>query len=199
MKDRYSFLGSSKWISGLDRFDCPATGYNLPAPNCARFPRAYADSGLLLVQAQVLAAIRRRHGVRLAKVRKALDYVRHQFRVERPPINQAFQTDGLDPFVECDGELINASREEGSSDQAVYVHSRTLASRSIRFRYPPVISFIAPCQPALPGAFVTQPWIAASLPRRVLFYFALSTQPSAMQSSFRSPGACRRRGPAADR
>jgi uncharacterized protein (DUF433 family) len=64
-----------------------------------------------LVEAHVLAAIRRRHGVKLPKVRKALDYLRRQFRVEHPLINQAFQTDGLDLFVERYGDLINASRE----------------------------------------------------------------------------------------
>jgi uncharacterized protein (DUF433 family) len=64
-----------------------------------------------LVEAHVLAAIRRRHGVKSPKVRKALDYVHRQFRVEHPLINQAFQTDGLDLFVERYGELINASRE----------------------------------------------------------------------------------------
>jgi uncharacterized protein (DUF433 family) len=64
-----------------------------------------------LVEAHVLAAIRRRHGVKLPKVRNALDYVRRQFRVEHPLIDQAFQTDGLDLFVERYGELINASRE----------------------------------------------------------------------------------------
>ena len=53
-----------------------------------------------IVEAHVLAAIRRRHGVKLPKVRNALDYVRRQFRVEHPLINQAFQTDGLDLFVE---------------------------------------------------------------------------------------------------
>jgi len=37
--------------------------------------------------------------------------VSRQFRVEHPLINQAFQTDGLDLFVERYGELINASRE----------------------------------------------------------------------------------------
>jgi hypothetical protein len=42
---------------------------------------------------------------------RALDYVSRQFRVEHPLINQAFQTDGLDLFVERYGELINASRE----------------------------------------------------------------------------------------
>lgn len=64
-----------------------------------------------LVEGHVLAAIRRNHGVRLPKVRAALDYVRREFHVERPLIDQAFQTDGLDLFVERYGEVINASRE----------------------------------------------------------------------------------------
>ena len=40
-----------------------------------------------LVEAHVLAAIRRRHGAKLPKVRAALDYVRKQFQVERPLID----------------------------------------------------------------------------------------------------------------
>jgi uncharacterized protein (DUF433 family) len=64
-----------------------------------------------LVEAHVLAAISRRHGVRLPKVRNALDFIRRRYQVEHPLINQGFQTDGLDLFVERYGELINASRE----------------------------------------------------------------------------------------
>ena len=74
-------------------------------------PKKQYLSFINLVEAHVLAAIRRRHGVRLPKVRRALDYVNRQFRVEHPLINQAFQTDGLDLFAERYGELINASRE----------------------------------------------------------------------------------------
>ena len=64
-----------------------------------------------LVEAHVLAAIRRRHGVQLPKVRAALDYLRRKFQIERPLIDQSFQTDGLDLFVERYGGLINASRQ----------------------------------------------------------------------------------------
>jgi uncharacterized protein (DUF433 family) len=74
-------------------------------------PKRQYLSFINLVEAHVLAAIRRHHGVKLPKVRNALDYVRRQFRVERPLIDQAFQTNGLDLFVERYGELINASRE----------------------------------------------------------------------------------------
>ena len=74
-------------------------------------PQKQYLSFINLVEAHVLAAIRRRHGVKLPKVRVALDYVQRQFQFEHPLIDQAFQTDGLDLFVERYGELINASRE----------------------------------------------------------------------------------------
>src|ERR1700681_1654144 len=63
-------------------------------------PQKQYLSFINLVEAHVLAAIRRRHGVKLPKVRTALEYVKRQFKVEHPLINQAFQTDGLDLFVE---------------------------------------------------------------------------------------------------
>ena len=78
-------------------------------------PRKQYLSFVNLVEAHVLAAIRRHHGVRLPKVRRALDYVEREFHVERPLIVQSFQTDGLDLFVECYGDLINASREGQSA------------------------------------------------------------------------------------
>ncbi len=74
-------------------------------------PKHQYLSFINLVEAHVLAAIRRRHGVKLPKVRNALNYIRGQFKVERPLVDQTFQTDGLDLFVERYGELINASRE----------------------------------------------------------------------------------------
>jgi uncharacterized protein (DUF433 family) len=74
-------------------------------------PKRRFLSFLNLVEAHVLAAIRRRYGVQLPRIRRALDYVRREFHVERPLIDQVFQTDGLDLFVERYGELINVSRE----------------------------------------------------------------------------------------
>ena len=58
-------------------------------------------------------AILRHHGVKLPKVRTALDYVKHHFRIERPLIDQAFQTDGLDLFIEHCDILINAFTQAG--------------------------------------------------------------------------------------
>lgn len=82
-------------------------------------PKRQYLSFINLVEAHVLAAIRRQHGVKLPKVRRALDYVRREFHIERPLIDQALQTNGLDLFVERYGQLINVSREGQQAMKAI--------------------------------------------------------------------------------
>lgn len=62
-----------------------------------------------LVEAFVLAAIRRGHGVSLQRVRKAIQYVERELSVKRPLIHAQFKTDGVDLFVDKWGKLVNAS------------------------------------------------------------------------------------------
>ncbi|MDB4979717.1 MAG: hypothetical protein JWM82_469 [Myxococcales bacterium] len=75
--------------------------------------RLPAESGLLsfqnLVEAHVLSAIRRHHGVSLQRVRKALRFIEKRLHQPRPLITAKFQTDGVNLFVEELGKLINAS------------------------------------------------------------------------------------------
>ena len=68
-------------------------------------------SFLNLAEIHVLDAIRREHEIPLQKVRKALDYLKKEFSSERPLIEHAFETDGLDIFITEYGKLINISRE----------------------------------------------------------------------------------------
>lgn len=70
-----------------------------------------ALSFLNLVEAHVLAAIRRKHHVSLPKVRLALTYISRKLNLNRPLASQDFQTDGIDLFVEKLGALINLARE----------------------------------------------------------------------------------------
>jgi uncharacterized protein (DUF433 family) len=67
-------------------------------------------SFLNLVEAHVLKAIRRAHGISLPKVRKALLYVGSELKIERPLVNAKFQTNGIDLFVDQIGSLLNVSR-----------------------------------------------------------------------------------------
>lgn len=62
-----------------------------------------------LVEVHVLHAIRHVHGVKLRKVRWALDYVRQESGQLHPLATQEFQTDGVDLFIEKLGALIVAS------------------------------------------------------------------------------------------
>jgi uncharacterized protein (DUF433 family) len=71
----------------------------------------WALSFLNLVEAHVLAAIRREHKVPLPAVRKALKYVQDHLNLERPLVQAEFETDGLNLFIERLGQLINASQE----------------------------------------------------------------------------------------
>jgi uncharacterized protein (DUF433 family) len=60
-----------------------------------------------VVEAHILAAIRRVHGVPMPKVRRAIENVERHMHSKHPLIDARFQTDGIDLFVEQYGELID--------------------------------------------------------------------------------------------
>jgi uncharacterized protein (DUF433 family) len=64
-----------------------------------------------LVEAFVLAGIRRELEIPLPKVRKAVDYLRRTFQSRRPLADEQFQTDGVDLFVEKMESLIGITQE----------------------------------------------------------------------------------------
>lgn len=64
-----------------------------------------------LVEAFVLAGLRRKHTVPLPKVRDAVGFIRNRFDSPRPLAEVQFETDGLNLFVRKFGELIGASQD----------------------------------------------------------------------------------------
>lgn len=68
-------------------------------------------SFLNLVEAHVLAAIRREHRIPLQKVRRALEYVERKLGLQRPLTNARFETDGVDLLVRELEKLVNVSQE----------------------------------------------------------------------------------------
>lgn len=64
-----------------------------------------------LVEAHVLASVRRQHGVSLEAVRSAIDHAEQRLGVDRPLARVDFETDGVELFVEQMGHLVIASRE----------------------------------------------------------------------------------------
>jgi len=80
-----------------------------------------------LVEAHVLAAIRRVHRVPLPKVRKSLSYVATHLKLERPLAKVEFQTDGVDLFVDHLGDLLNVTKEGQIEMQALmHAHLRRI-------------------------------------------------------------------------
>jgi uncharacterized protein (DUF433 family) len=68
-------------------------------------------SFLNLVEAHVLAAIRRKYEIPLPKVRDSLAYVQQRLNVTRPLADVTFQTDGVSLFVEALGRILNVTRD----------------------------------------------------------------------------------------
>lgn len=64
-----------------------------------------------LVEAHVLKAIRRHHGVAMQKVRPALSYLERQLELEHPLAHEQLLTDGVHLFIKRFGKLVNLSQE----------------------------------------------------------------------------------------
>ena len=62
-----------------------------------------------LVEAHVLAAIRRKHGITLANIRFAIEHLRDRYKIDHPLANVQFKTDGLSLFIEVLDQLVNVS------------------------------------------------------------------------------------------
>lgn len=65
-----------------------------------------------LTEAHVLDALRRQYHVELPQIRRAMEYLREQFRSPHPLVHHQMLTDGRHLFVEAAGveDVINASR-----------------------------------------------------------------------------------------
>jgi uncharacterized protein (DUF433 family) len=68
-------------------------------------------SFLNLVEAHVLAAIRRTHQIPLPKVREAIEFMREKMKTTRPLLELSFQTDGVSLFVQELHALVNVTRQ----------------------------------------------------------------------------------------
>lgn len=72
-----------------------------------------------LIEAHVLAAIRRQHGVQMPRVRSALHWLGRTLHSKHPLAEERLETDGLDLFVRRLGKLLNASQSGQVAMQTV--------------------------------------------------------------------------------
>ena len=94
------------WSLGRDGYE-PLIAVPAKAPTLLSF--------LNLAELHVLAAIRRRHEVKMRSIREAIRYLSRHAKQEadkrHPLISSDLETDGLDLFTEQYGQLINISQE----------------------------------------------------------------------------------------
>lgn len=89
--------------AGRDRFSEPLIALPDPGETLLCFTN--------VVEAHVLSAIRRRHGVPMQQVRPALRFLEEELDLTHPLAHAELETDGLSLFVEKYGQLINLSQE----------------------------------------------------------------------------------------
>lgn len=99
------------WVLGQRNYDANRTPRLFKPVIDIADPKRRQMSFINLVEAFVLAGIRRNHEVPLPKVRKALDYVKRGFSIRRPLAEEQFETDGADLFVEKYGALVGVSQD----------------------------------------------------------------------------------------
>lgn len=73
--------------------------------------KAEGLSFLNLVEAHVLAAIRRKHDIPLPRVREALAFMQEKLNTSRTLVERSFQTDGVSLFIEELSALVNVTHE----------------------------------------------------------------------------------------
>ena len=77
-----------------------------------------------LVEAHVLAAMRREFGIPLPKIRDAVAYLRKELHSNRPLAEQQFVTDGVDLLIEHLGQLLNVNRRQFELREVMYAYLR---------------------------------------------------------------------------
>ncbi len=98
-----------------------------------------------LVEAHVLQIIRKTYEVKLDKVRKALDYISHQFDTDHPLVMKRFQTDGVNLFVDEVERLVNVSRSGQLAMRETLKHLLTRVdwnAEGIASRFFPVVELV---------------------------------------------------------
>ncbi len=97
------------WVAGMSYGNDPDRRFFQPVIEAvARSPVVL--SFINLVEAHVLAAIRRKHRVDMPAVRRSVDFLKHEFGSPHPLADHKFETNGIDLFVSHYGQLIAVSQ-----------------------------------------------------------------------------------------
>ena len=101
----------SAWCFGHDYLLSDGTKKRFARVIEAAQQKRHELSFVNLCELHLLAVSRRQSGIKLAKVRRAIDFLRRELGVPRPLATQQFLTNGVGLFVEHAGELLNVSEQ----------------------------------------------------------------------------------------
>ena len=97
------------WVVGMSYGSDPNRKFFKPLIEPAA-TSPVALSFINLIEAHVLAAIRRRHRINMPAVRRTIVFLKKEFGSPHPLADHKFETDGVDLFIEHFGDFISASQ-----------------------------------------------------------------------------------------
>jgi uncharacterized protein (DUF433 family) len=98
------------WVKGMHYANRDGSkGYFQPVFSLPE-PERPLLSYMNLVEAFVLSGLRRKHRIRLDKIRIAIETLQRQFKSKHPLAEHRFETNGVDLFVQSYGDLINVGQ-----------------------------------------------------------------------------------------
>ena len=97
------------WVAGMSYGSDPDRKFFRPVIDSAG-KSPVALSFINLVEAHVLAAIRRKHRVDMSAVRRAADFLKNKLGSPHPLADHKFETDGIDLLISRYGQFIAVSR-----------------------------------------------------------------------------------------
>jgi uncharacterized protein (DUF433 family) len=127
-------------------------------------PKAKALSFMNLVEAHVLASLRRELEVPLPKIRDAVVYLQYELNSSRPLAEQRFYTDGADLLVEHLGGLLNLNRRQYEIKDVIQAYLRRVErdASGLPIKLYPLTRVQAPGQQ--PSHIVIDPQVAFGRP-----------------------------------
>jgi uncharacterized protein (DUF433 family) len=97
------------WVVGMSYGSDPERRFFKPVIQPAE-KTPVALSFINLIEAHVLAAIRRKHRVNMPAVRRSVDFLKNQLGSAHPLADHKFETNGVDLFVSHYGQFISVSQ-----------------------------------------------------------------------------------------
>ena len=157
--------------------------WSVGRPNCAPLIKIPARRPTLLsftnlTELHVLAAIRRKHEVKMPSMRRAIDCLaanaKQAMDQRHPLISHALETDGLDLFIEQYGQLINIGRAGQAAMREIISAALCHIDRDSEGIPIKLYPFTRASVDATPGIVVIDPRLSAG--RAVISGTGLATQ-----------------------